>query len=379
MVYFVIIFSLLFLYSYIIYPLTLSFFLKRKKSLNVQKSINFNKKIAVIIAAYNESRYIEETLLHLKAALSEFTNAQIYVGDDGSDDDTSTILHQIKQIHIFQFKRIGKGNVLNQIIEQNQLKKHSDILIFLDANIKVDKEAIKELVSYFTNDEVGIVGTYVLPRQQENNIETEYIRRENQWKWMESNVFGNAVGVFGACFGMQSKYYQAIPSHFITDDLYLSMQVIKSKKNILINSEARVFENIEGSFINEFNRKKRYAAGNFQVFFKFLPLLNPLKYGFGFVYSYFFHKVIRWFLPVCAFFIFIISLALLPFDSNYIVLSLLGILILLYLWLILKNKINVDFQKSKITYFLFMNLAILIGFFNFLKGVKKNTWQRSDR
>lgn len=97
MVYFVIIFSLLFLYSYIIYPLTLSFFLKRKKSLNVQKSINFNKKIAVIIAAYNESRYIEETLLHLKAALSEFTNAQIYVGDDGSDDDTSAILHQIKQ------------------------------------------------------------------------------------------------------------------------------------------------------------------------------------------------------------------------------------------------------------------------------------------
>jgi hypothetical protein len=45
----------------------------------------------------------------------------------------------------------------------------------------------------------------------------------------------------------------------------------------------------------------------------------------------------------------------------------------------LKNKINVDLQKSKITYFLFMNLAILIGFFNFLKGVKKNTWQRSDR
>jgi len=272
MVYFIIIFSFLFLYSYILYPLTLVFLLKNKKLHEIPKNIDFQKKIAVVIAAYNESQYIDETIFNVKMALSGFTNAQIYVGDDGSDDDTSAILGQIKQIHVSQFKRIGKGNVLNQIIEQNQLKQHSDILIFLDANIKVDQEAIKELVSYFTSDEVGIVGTYVMPSQQKNNIESEYVLRENRWKWMESLVFGNAIGVFGACYGMRSKFYNTIPSDFITDDLYLSMHAIQNKKRILINPEAQVFENMESSIINEFNRKKRYAAGNFQVFFKFFEL-----------------------------------------------------------------------------------------------------------
>ena len=379
MVYFIIIFSFLFLYSYILYPLTLVFLLKNKKLHEIPKNIDFQKKIAVVIAAYNESQYIDETIFNLKMALSGFTNAQIYVGDDGSEDRTFDILSQIPQINISKFNRIGKGNVLNQIIEQHQLKQNSDILIFLDANIKVDQEAIKELVSYFTSDEVGIVGTYVMPSQQKNNIESEYVLRENRWKWMESLVFGNAIGVFGACYGMRSKFYNTIPSDFITDDLYLSMYAIQNKKRILINPEAQVFENMESSIINEFNRKKRYAAGNFQVFFKFFELLNPFEYSFGFVYSYFFHKVVRWFLPVFAFLIFVFSIALLPFGAIYKVLSLLSILILLYLWLIFKNKINVDFQKSKISYFLFMNLAILIGFFSFLKGIKKNTWQRSDR
>jgi cellulose synthase/poly-beta-1,6-N-acetylglucosamine synthase-like glycosyltransferase len=379
MVYFIIIFSFLFLYSYILYPLTLAFLLKNKKLHKVQKNIDFQKKIAVVIPAYNESQYIDETIFNLKMALSGFTNAQIYVGDDGSEDSTFDILSQIPQINISKFNRIGKGNVLNQIIEQHQLKQNSDILIFLDANIKVDQEAVKELVSYFTSDEVGIVGTYVMPSQQKNNIESEYVLRENRWKWIESVVFGNAIGVFGACYGMRSKFYNTIPSDFITDDLFLSMHIVQSKKRILINPEAQVFENMESSIINEFNRKKRYAAGNFQVFFKFLELLNPFEYSFGFVYSYIFHKVVRWFLPVFAFLIFIFSIAFLPFGAIYKVLSLLSILILLYLWLIYKNKINIDFQKSKISYFLFMNLAILIGFFSFLKGIKKNTWQRSDR
>ena len=222
MVYFIIIFSFLFLYSYILYPLTLVFLLKNKKLHEIPKNIDFQKKIAVVIAAYNESQYIDETIFNLKMALSGFTNAQIYVGDDGSEDRTFDILSQIPQINISKFNRIGKGNVLNQIIEQHQLKQNSDILIFLDANIKVDQEAIKELVSYFTSDEVGIVGTYVMPSQQKNNIESEYVLRENRWKWMESVVFGNAIGVFGACYGMRSKFYNTIPSDFIRPPKFLS-------------------------------------------------------------------------------------------------------------------------------------------------------------
>lgn len=379
MVYFIIIFIFLFFYSYILYPLTLTFLLKDKKSKVVQRDIDFKKKIAVVIAAYNESKYIEETIKNLKLALSDFENSEIYIGDDGSNDNTFDILSQIPAVNVTKYSRIGKGNVINQIIKQFELKHNSDILIFLDANIQVGLDTIKEVVSYFSSDDIGIVGTYVLPLQKENNIETEYVLKENRWKWLESEVFGNAIGVFGACFGMRSNMYNKIPLDFITDDLFLSMHVIQNKKRILINPKAQVYENMESSIRNEFNRKKRYAAGNFQIFFKFLKLLNPFKYSFGFVYSYFFHKVIRWFLPVFAFFIFVISLVLMPFGAFYKVLSLLGILILLYLWLIYQNKIQIDLRKSKISYFLFMNLAILIGFFNFLIGIKKNTWQRSER
>ncbi len=148
---------------------------------------------------------------------------------------------------------------------------------------------------------------------------------------------------------------------------------------IYFSLEAKVYEDITASIENEFNRKRRYAAGNFQILIYFWKLLLPFKSSLGFVYIYFFHKIIRWISPIVFFGLWIASFFLVfGYFSKIIMLG--GTTISLFL------LINYIFQKRKISifgkrfyYFLVMNLAILCGFFDYLKGVKSNVWERSER
>jgi hypothetical protein len=130
---------------------------------------------------------------------------------------------------------------------------------------------------------------------------------------------------------------------------------------------------------NEFKRKKRYAAGNFQILFHFMSLLNPFKTSLGFLYSYFFHKIIRWLSPVMLSIFWGISFFNL-FGQYSRILMLVGMGLCLFLFFnYLLTKWKVKLIGYRLYYFLSMNLAILLGFLNYLKGIKSNVWERSDR
>lgn len=260
------------------------------------------------------------------------------------------------------------------------LKKQNSCLVFLDANIEIEKDTIPHLISELSIPNVGIVGASVLSINEDRNVESEYIERENQIKYLEGALFGKTIGVFGACFAMRAILYEAVPSHFITDDLYHTFQIIDKNHEVLYSKNAKVYEYITDDLANEFQRKKRYAAGNFQIFFKFSSLLNPFKTSFGFIYCYWNHKIVRWFSPIVFLFVFLQTFL---YDSQSLVfdwINKIGIAILFYIGLnLMLYKLGFKLVFARFFYFLAMNIAILIGFFNYIKGIKSNVWNRSKR
>ena len=373
------VFLFLFLYSYVVFPTSLHYFCPKKF---LQDAL-VKRKITLLISAFNEEQNIAQTIESIFLSTNVIEIDRVVIGDDGSTDKTYDIVNELKikytGLLLEKFDRLGKPKVLNQLIKKYELNTQDYLLVFMDANIRIDSLCLAKLGDLFSDSQVGMVGASVIPMNNENNVESQYILRENRIKVQESAATGYAIGVFGACFALNGECFQDIPSNFITDDLFLTMHTIAQGKFIRYSEEAKAFEAIGANVENEFRRKKRYATGNFQILFHFIHLLNPFKTSLGFVYCFFFHKIIRWISPMIFLGFWILSFFNL-FGQYSRILMLIGAGLCLFLcfnYILTRCKLKpIGFR---IYYFLSMNLAILLGFFNYIKGVKSNVWERSDR
>lgn len=373
------VFLFFFLYSYIVFPTSLYYFSSKK----FQQDLTEKRKITVLISAFNEEQNIAQTIEAIFLSINAEAIDKVIIGDDGSTDRTCEIVQKLKtnytKIELNQFNRLGKPNILNELVKKYQLDSQDKLLVFMDANISVESNCLSNLEMMLGDSKIGMAGASVMPIGDEENVESQYILRENLIKIQESESTGYAIGVFGACFALKGEYFRPIPFNYITDDLYLTMNAIAQGKYVRYSMDAKAFETIGANVENEFRRKKRYAAGNFQILFHFISLLNPVKTSIGFVYCYFFHKIIRWISPLVFFGFWILSFFNL-FGQYSRILMLTGAGVCLFLcfnYLLIKWRIKPI--GYRIYYFLSMNLAILLGFLNFIKGIKSNVWERSDR
>jgi len=205
-----------------------------------------------------------------------------------------------------------------------------------------------------------------------------YISSENNLKINEGKVFGSSIAAFGACYSIRRDLIPSIPTNILMEDFFISMHVLKEKFKIITEKDALCYEDLPETIHEEFKRKKRISTGNFQNLVIYFPMLFSSNLGVSF--SFFSHKIIRWIGP----FLLITSYICLWFLSSnpfYFKLFLAShaILFLAFLdYILLLININVNLLRF-IRYFLAMNLALLIGFLNFAKGVKTNIWQPTKR
>ena len=68
-------------------------------------------KISVIIPTYNRGRYIEETLRSIFAQRKCKWDYEVIVVDDGSTDDTETVVRKFKQVKYYKIKHSGRPAV----------------------------------------------------------------------------------------------------------------------------------------------------------------------------------------------------------------------------------------------------------------------------
>jgi cellulose synthase/poly-beta-1,6-N-acetylglucosamine synthase-like glycosyltransferase len=346
---------------------------------------NYEPKISVIISAYNEKKVIEQRIKNLLEQDYDLNKIEIIVGSDNSSDGTNEILlrlqNEIPQLKVFIFNyRQGKAGVINQLVN----KANNDILVFTDANTEFKKDAIKKLVRHFLNEEIGgVSGKLVLVDRKLNQRaaveEKDYWEFETLIKTSEGRL-GILIGANGGIFTIRKNLFEKIPiEKAVTDDFFISLNVIKKGFKLIYEPEAQAFEEISSDFQTEFKRKVRFAATNFQTisFFKSLLLNKNLILS----YAFWSHKIIRWFLPVILIFILILNIYL--FNQSKVLEYFFYFQILIYLsallgYLLLKYKIRIPLL-SLLTYFFLTNFALLQGFIRFLRKKHSVIWESTPR
>ena len=108
-----------------------------------------NRKIAVLIPCYNESKTIKKVVMDYKKALPD---AEIYVYDNNSIDGTDMIAKAAGAIVKYEYKQ-GKGNVIRTMFRDID----ADCYLMIDGDDTYPSENANEMCDYILNGKADMV------------------------------------------------------------------------------------------------------------------------------------------------------------------------------------------------------------------------------
>ena len=333
-----------------------------------------NLQVSVIIAAHNEEVNIVRRVANLNEQSYPKESLEIIVVSDGSSDNTVAALKRIeganlKVIELTQNR--GKAVALNTGVAHSS----ADIIVFTDARQTFASNAIERLVSNFAALDVGVVcGELCFVTDGKSMVQAEMGAYWKYEKWIrkaESDV-GSVVGATGAIYAIRRKLYSPLPEGTILDDVLTPLKIVMKGFRCIFDNSALAHDVVSTSVSQEWKRKLRTLAGNWQLLSLCPPLLNPVKNPVW--WRFFSHKILRLVMPFLLLFILGSSMLLDATSFRLLFacqLAIYGLALAAHMIPSLRNL-----RIANITYFVVaMNAAALVGFWLWVSGACARAWQ----
>jgi len=340
--------------------------------------------ISFIVAAYNEEDCIETKILNSLEQVYPSDKIEFIFITDGSTDSTPDIIRRYSSVKLLHSnERKGKSAALNRAAKIAQ----NEILVFSDANTKLNKDACLNISQhYFDNSVGGVAGEKkVIPPDFDNSnatsIEGFYWKYESSLKKLDSD-FHTVVGAAGELFSVRKHLYQAVPANVILDDFIISMKIAQQGFRIIYEPRAFAMELPSFSMQDEKKRKIRIAAGGFQSMAMLPEALFFWKHA-KLSFLYISHRVLRWTLsPLSLALALLSSLILAIFQSQFYSFAFF-LQALFYLAALLYGLFPSIGKKISVLklpyYFSFMNISVYQGFLKFIQNKQSSAWDKAKR
>ena len=343
--------------------------------------------IQIVVPAYNEAAVIDQKLVNHLALDYPRDKYTILVISDGSTDGTDQRVEAAMAEHpdrVQLFRALGRRGKTNAINEAAHLFK-GEILVFSDANVLLDRDALKATArELHSPDRGGVCGTlkYVNEFDSLDGISestSAYWKYEEKIKEFES-LTGNVMGADGSIFAVKREYFAPLPDH-VLDDFSTSMGVVFQGAALKFSREIIAYEKTAETESDEVGRKVRIANRSFNTYRHWRPQLRKMS-CFD-MWKFASHKLLRWFAfaPIClggaA------ALAWIAPRINGPVGLVLGMgLVLLFSKALITRLKSVSAVLFKglnfLRYFLLANLCTGAGVVASLRGEKIQTWKKAD-
>ncbi|MBH0113961.1 glycosyltransferase [Novosphingobium sp. YJ-S2-02] len=298
-------FVLLAMHPFVTYPLSLRILAGLRhaqedkcQAAPIDLTRELRPKVAICLCAFNEAAVIVDKLESLLLVAETYGPASIHVYSDGSDDKTALLLEQFRDRVdiVISNERLGKTHGMKVLLERST----SDLVMFTDANVTMDNDALLKLARPFADPHCGC-STAKLRYVNRDEGATAlagaiYWSIEEFVKGIES-ACGFIMGVDGASFLIRRSLYHAPPDDLI-DDLYVTLRVLIDGKRVMRADGLVVEERGSTNAKEEYQRKVRIACQAIRVHRALWPQLRQLP-GL-LVYAYISHRWMKWMLPYFA-------------------------------------------------------------------------------
>lgn len=372
-------------YAMVGYPVLLKLLDKILRPKENARDKSYEPSVTYMIAAHNEENVIEKKLENALAVSYPADKLQIIVASDNSTDATNQIVtdfivaHPESNIILYCSKEHkGKTNAQNEA----QKIATGEILVMTDANTMVKSDAIQELVSYFTSDDI----VYVSGKLEYSNADTSATSQSESAYWdidlsmrdVESRIKTITAGN-GALYACRNKeYIDFAPIH--CHDIIMPYTYSKMGKRALFNPNAIAVEKAGETDSDEFKRKVRMNRDILTMLKWGFTVMNPFKYGW-FSFFYFGHRTCRYLLWL-AHIVLLISTAALCFASGIIGILGIAFTALQILFFVLAGiemgcKTNLKILHI-VGYYGMTVYAQIIGVWRIITGKAKPTWEQAQ-
>jgi len=140
--------------------------------------------VSVVVPALNNEETISRTIESLKNMDYPREKLEIIVVDDASNDKTGKIALNHGARVVKREKRGGCAGAKNTGVSHAR----SEIIAFVDANVTVDKDWLKELVTPFKDTSVGATGGSVRAKYRRNHSLGKYISHDVDYRKRNVNT-----------------------------------------------------------------------------------------------------------------------------------------------------------------------------------------------
>ena len=261
----------------------------KRRELSIPELTSFPK-ITVIIPAYNEEKVIERTIQALMD--TKYPDKEIVVVDDGSKDKTFEIMSKYKkQAKILQKTNGGKASAINFGLAYST----GEIIVIVDADTIIGHDSLMHLAKGFSVDKnVAAVAGNIKVRNRKNWLTwcqaIEYVGGI-QIARRALDVFGAISVVPGALGAFRRSVLEEIGSYHkdtLVEDFDVTLKILKTKLVIAGSTNSTAYTEAPESLKSLYKQRKRWYAGNLQVFARHSDALTNPRFGIlqRFVFPY---------------------------------------------------------------------------------------------
>lgn len=359
------------IYSYFGYPLLL-WLLSRFVGRIIDKH-PITPSVSVVIAVFNEKMRICHRLDNLLAQKYSAQQFEILVVSDGSTDGTNEIVKSYcdRNVKLLELtERKGKAVAVNEGVAAAQ----GEIIVFADARQQFDPEAISQLVANFHDPSVGCVsGELMFMKDTDSTIQAEmgaYWSYEIWIRKAESKT-GSVVGATGAIYAVRRALYRPLPEGTLLDDVLTPLNVVMQGRRCVFDGTAVAYDAVSKDAAQEWKRKVRTLAGNWQLLslspMLALPLMNPIWWRF------ISHKICRLLVPFA-----LVGMFLCGVLAGHLLYSAATAVQTLFYMAALAGLIFPVTRSLRLInlsyFFMVMNAAAVAGMWRWITGGCKSSW-----
>jgi cellulose synthase/poly-beta-1,6-N-acetylglucosamine synthase-like glycosyltransferase len=338
-------------------------------------------KVSLVMSAFDEEGCIRAKVENCLALDYPPDRLEIVIGCDGCSDRTAEVARAAGRgrVRVVELApRGGKASVLARLVPAAQ----GDLVVLTDANVLLERGALRAIVRRFRDREVGaVVGRLALvPAGGAGGEEGVYWRYETLLKYYEGRN-GCVLGANGGIYAIRRILFSPLPADTIVDDFVIPVRIAVRGWKVSYAPDAVAREEMPAEARAEFARRARIGAGNWQALARIPELLDPRR-GFLF-FAFVAHKLLRWTTPA------LLALALLsnaaaaaaPDAWGYRALLLLQLSF--YALAVAGARAERGARTSRLAaaahHFVAMNAALAVGFWRCARGSQRAAWDRTQR
>jgi len=334
--------------------------------------------VSIVIVAHNEGRRIRERLENLISLDYPRDRVEILLASDGSDDDTveQARAYGSAGVRIFALpSRRGKAATLNQVVPHAV----GEVVLLGDARQRFDRRVIRELVANFADPRVGVVSGELEFYDETKSSPVQsgvgfYWKYEKFIRAAESAV-DSTVGATGAIYALRRGLFEPIAEDTLLDDVIVPMRIVRKGYRVLFERGAIAADRVASDGAEEFTRKVRTIAGNFQLVAREPWVLDPSRNRLWLQTVS--HKLLRLASPLFLLIVFLTNLLLAEAPLYGV---LLGLQLVFYSSAIYGSRRSRRGRGSPLLglpyVFCLLNWATVVAFWRFIRRKQSVTWER---